>query len=39
MNLIRTPDKLNDDQHTFKCEVCQLVFMTPDHHPVHHQLK
>lgn len=29
----------NNDRHAFQCTACHLVFMTPDHQPVHNQLK
>jgi len=38
MDLVRSPERGND-QHTFKCAACQIVFMTADHQPVHNQLK
>jgi tRNA(Ile2) C34 agmatinyltransferase TiaS len=38
MHLVRVPEKA-ESQHTFRCESCKLVFMTPDHQPVHPALK
>lgn len=38
MSLVRRPEK-PEDQHTFKCNVCQLVFMTHDDVPIHNRLE
>jgi transposase-like protein len=33
MTLVNRP-KRQDDQHTFECEGCKVVYMTDDHTPV-----
>ena len=34
MKLVAEPDSPTG-QHAFECVFCKLVFMTPDHQPVH----
>jgi hypothetical protein len=38
MRLVHAP-LANEDQHSFQCARCNLIFMTPDHEAVHPEIK